>query len=236
MVVIDSRLRIGDQCAWFMGVEHQMAVSTKSIAVAALATVTIILVGTYSLTRNSVVDALDECRTSKIMGGTSAIGGPFALMDENGRQVTDADVLSKPALVYFGYTYCPDVCPADAARNAEAVDVLEEQGYEVTPVFISVDPNRDTPEVLTEWTDFMHPRMIGLTGTPEQIQAAAKAYKTLYQVPESPADDTYLVDHMTQTYLMLPNSGFADVFSHDDSADVVAEKTACFLEATKASN
>ena len=213
-----------------------MAVSTKSIAVAAVTTVAIALVATYSLTRKSGLDAFEACRTSQIMGGTAAIGGPFSLMDENGRQVTDADILSKPALVYFGYTYCPDVCPTDAARNAEAVDVLEEQGYEVTPVFISVDPNRDTPEVLKEWTDFMHPRMIGLTGTPEQIKAVAQAYKTLYQVPENPADDTYLVDHMTQTYLMLPGSGFADIFSHEDSADMVAEKTACFLEATKAAN
>ncbi len=196
----------------------------------------IALVATYSVTRKSGLDAFDACRTSTIMGGSAAIGGPFTLMDENGRLVTDADVLSKPALVYFGYTYCPDVCPTDAARNAEAVDVLEEQGYEVTPVFISVDANRDTPEVLKEWTDFMHPRMIGLTGTSDQLKAVAQAYKTFYQVPESPADDTYLVDHMTQTYLMLPGAGFAEIFSHDDSADSVAEKTACFLEATKASN
>ena len=196
----------------------------------------IALVATYSVTRKSGLDALDACRTSKIMGGSAAIGGPFTLMDENGRLVTDAEVLAKPALVYFGYTYCPDVCPTDAARNAEAVDVLEEQGYEVTPVFISVDANRDTPPVLQEWTDFMHPRMIGLTGPPDLLKAVAQAYKTLYQVPENPVDDTYLVDHMTQTFLMLPGTGFAEIFSHDDSADRVAEKTACFLEATTASN
>ncbi len=214
----------------------KMTGSTKSIAVAAAATVAIALVATYSLTRKDALDAFDACLNSKIMGGAAAIGGPFTLTDENGRQVTEADVLAGPALVYFGFTYCPDVCPTDLARNAEAVDVLEEQGYEVTPVMISVDPGRDTPEVLKEWTDYLHPRMIGLTGTPEQLQAVAKTYKTYFQAPEDTSDDTYLVDHMTQTYLMLPGRGFADFFSRDDSADIVAERTACFIDAVKAAN
>ena len=203
---------------------------------AAVAAVSIGLVAIFSLTRKNELDAFAACRTSQIMGGTAAIGGPFTLIDENGRRVTDADVLAKPALVYFGYTYCPDVCPTDVARNAQAVDVLEEQGYDVTPVFISVDPRRDTPEALKEWTDGIHPKLLGLTGTPEQIRAVARAYKTLYETPENPADDSYPVEHMTQTYLMLPGSGFADFFGRDDSADQVADKTACFLEAAKAAN
>lgn len=212
-----------------------MPLSTQRIAVAATATVAIALVAIYSVTIKSGTDAFASCRTTKIAGGAK-IGGPFTMIDEDGRTVTDRDVLSKPSLVYFGYTFCPDVCPTDTARNAEAVDILEEQGYEVTPVFISVDPRRDTPEVLKEWTDYIHPRMIGLTGTEDQIKKVAQEYKTFFQVPNNPADDTYLVDHMTQTYLMLPKQGFAELFNRDETPDGLAEKAACFLEAAKTAN
>jgi protein SCO1 len=234
--MIDSRPQIGDQCAQFRGMGARMAVSTKTIAVAAAGAIAIASVAIYAVSsKRNQLDAFANCRSSVVMGG-GVIGGPFNLTDENGRAVTDKDVLDKPSLVYFGYTFCPDVCPTDMARNAEAVDVLEEQGYDVTPVFISVDPRRDTPEVLKEWTNFMHPRMIGLTGTPDELKSVAKEYRTIFQVPENPTDDNYLVDHMTMTYLMLPGIGFADVFNHEDSADKVAEKTACFLDAAQSAN
>ncbi|MDH5452995.1 MAG: SCO family protein, partial [Paracoccaceae bacterium] len=165
--------------------------------------------------------------------GAATIGGPFALVDENARLVTDRDVITGPSLVYFGYTFCPDICPADTARNAEAVDALEEMGYSVTPVMISVDPGRDTPEVLKEWTDYIHPRMLGLTGSPEQIRDVAKTYKTFFKVPEDTSDEYYLVDHMTQTYLMFPETGFAEFFSREDTAEDIARRTACFIEAAK---
>ncbi|MCB2103614.1 MAG: SCO family protein, partial [Rhodobacteraceae bacterium] len=115
-------------------------------------------------------------------------------------------------------------------RNVAAIDVLDEMGYDVTPVFISVDPRRDTPEVLKEWTDYLHPRLIGLTGTPEQIRAAANAYKTYYKAPENPEDEYYLVDHMTQTYLMLPAQGFVEFFSRETSPEAMAESVACFVD------
>jgi protein SCO1 len=164
-------------------------------------------------------DAFGSCREGQVVGGAGAIGGPFTLVDQTGRTVTDADVIKKPTLVYFGYTFCPDVCPLDMARTAEAVDILEERGVDVTPVFISVDPRRDTPEVLADFTASLHPRMIGLTGTSEQVQAAAQAYKTYY-----------LVDHSTYTYLMLPGAGFADFFQRDVTADEMADRVACFVE------
>lgn len=210
-----------------------MGLSSGRLAIAAGATVVIGLVATYSLTRKSGLDAFEACRASRVVGGTATIGGPFTLTDENGSRVTDKDVLSKPSLVYFGYTFCPDVCPTDVARNAEAVDILEEQGRDVTPVFISVDPGRDTPEALKEWTDFLHPRMIGLTGTPEELKGVAQTYKTFFQVPDSPADDTYLVDHMTQTYLMLPDQGFVEFFSREATPDEIAARTSCFIDAAE---
>ncbi|MCY1126458.1 SCO family protein [Frigidibacter sp. RF13] len=212
-----------------------MAASGR-LAIAATATVVIALIATYSLTHKQELEGFARCRATNVVGGSGAIGGPFTLTDENGSRVTDKEVLSKPALVYFGYTYCPDVCPTDSARNAEAVDILEENGHEVTPVFISVDPGRDTPEVLKEWTDYLHPRMIGLTGSEEEIKAVTKEYKTYYKVPEAPADDSYMVDHMTQTYLMLPGHGFVEFFGRDETSDQVAERTACFLDAAQTEN
>jgi len=173
-------------------------------------------------------DAFAQCRAGQVGGGD--IGGPFTLVDETGKTVTDADVLTTPALVYFGYTFCPDVCPLDTLRNAEAVDILEEQGFDVTPIFISVDPERDTPEVMAEFTELVHPRMLGLTGSAEQVRAASQAYKTYYRKQEGDPD-YYLVDHSTFTYLMLPGTGFADFFRREETADQMANRVACFLTA-----
>lgn len=174
-------------------------------------------------------DQFAKCRAGNVAGGGS-IGGPFTLISETGETVTDNDVLTKPSLVYFGYTFCPDVCPMDAARNAEAVEILAERGYDVQPVFISIDPERDTPEVLTEWTDYLHPDMLGLTGSPEQVKAASQAYRTYYK--RQPSDDEfYLVDHSVFTYLMMPEVGFVEFFGRDPTGEQMAERTACFIDA-----
>ncbi|NNF24184.1 MAG: SCO family protein [Rhodobacteraceae bacterium] len=184
--------------------------------------------GTMWLSRSS--DPFAPCRTSAVAGGAGAIGGPFTLVSEDGATVTEADILAGPALVYFGYTFCPDICPIDSARNAEAVDLLAERGHVVTPVLITVDPDRDTPQVLAEYTDYMHPRMIGLTGSPEQIAEAARAYKVFYRKMEA-EDEFYLVDHTAFSYLMLPGVGFADFFRRDMPADRLADRIACYLDA-----
>jgi protein SCO1/2 len=171
-------------------------------------------------------DPYAQCRGGQVGGG--AIGGPFTLVDQTGATVTDADVFTRPSLVYFGYTFCPDVCPLDNARNAEAVDILEEKGIEAVPVFISIDPARDTPEVLADFAANLHPRMIALTGTEEQVKAASLAYKTFYKKQESD-DEFYLVDHSTFTYLVLPGTGFVDFFRREVTADEMASRVSCFL-------
>ncbi|MFA7432398.1 MAG: SCO family protein [Gemmobacter sp.] len=176
-------------------------------------------------------DPFAQCRGSTVAGGVAEIGGPFTLVDHTGATVTDRDVITRPTLVYFGYTFCPDVCPLDVARNAEAVDILDEMGYETVPVFISVDPARDTPEVLEGYAGLMHPRMIGLTGTPDQIRAAANAYKAYYNA-QTGDDDYYLVDHTTFTYLVFPETGFAEFFRRDETSDQIAERVACFIDAS----
>lgn len=201
----------------------------KIYAGIALVAVAGLLGGTaYMAWQNQANDPFSECRSSTVAGGGD-IGGPFTLVDEDGKTVTDKDVLAKPSLVYFGYSFCPDVCPLDNARNADAVDLLKAKGMDVTPVFISIDPERDTPEVLKAFTANLHPNMIGLTGTPEQVQAASRAYKTYYKKQDS-GDQYYMMDHSTFTYLMLPGHGFADFFTRDDTAEQIAERTACYIQ------
>ncbi|MGR3572383.1 SCO family protein [Brevirhabdus sp.] len=168
-----------------------------------------------------------SCSETQVAGGD--IGGPFTLVNEDGATVTDAEVITVPSLVYFGYTSCPDVCPLDAVRNADAVDLLAEQGIEVQPVFITIDPARDTPQVLREFTDNMHPRMLGLTGTQAQVDAAAAAYRVFAQRGAGGDAENYVMDHSTFTYLMLPDEGFIEFFNRDESAQEIADRTACFL-------
>lgn len=174
-------------------------------------------------------DRFASCRQSSVAGGAGAIGGPFELVNAQGQTVTDAQILTQPSLLYFGYTFCPDVCPLDNARNVEAIDILEEMAIEVTPVFISIDPARDTPEVVGDFAQNLHPRMIGLTGSEAQVKAASQAYRTYYKAQPA-ADDYYLVDHSTFSYLVLPAHGFVEFFRREVSPDEMAQRIACFVE------
>lgn len=201
---------------------QRLAMVAAGVSAAAL------LGAVWYVTQTGRTDPLSSCRSTVIAGGAGTIGGPFELINAAGETVTDRDVITGPSLVYFGYTFCPDVCPLDTVRNADAADLLAQAGYEVTPVFISVDPKRDTPQVVGDFAANIHTRMIGLTGTPEQIKAAASAYRTIYDVPDT-EDEFYLVGHMTHTYLMTPDKGFLEFFPNQLSAEAVAEKTACFL-------
>ncbi len=169
-----------------------------------------------------------DCPGAAVAGGSAAIGGPFELLNADAEIVTDVDIIDGPTLIYFGYTFCPDVCPFDVARNVLAVDILAEQGIEVTPVFISVDPERDTPEIVGEYANDMHPTMIGLTGTPDQVKAASLAYKTYYAKGEGEGD-FYLMNHSTFTYLMFPDKGLMSYFNRDVSPEAMAEETACHI-------
>ena len=122
-----------------------------------------------------------------------------------------------------------DWLPRSVRRNARAVDELEARGMSVTPVFISVDPARDTPEVVGDFAANMHPKMIGLTGSPAQVKAASDAYRTYYKAHEDEGED-YLVDHSTFSYLVMPGEGFVDFFRRDVPPEQLADKVACFVE------
>ncbi len=198
------------------------------IASGAVAVVAVGLGATWYVTRIASDDPFGQCRTTSV-SGEAQIGGPFELINAKGETVTETDVITEPTIIYFGYTFCPDVCPLDMARNAEAIDVLADNGHSATPVFITVDPKRDTPEVVGDFAYNLHEKMIGLTGSDEQIAAASKAYKTYYKA--QPADDDYyLVDHSTFSYLVLPEHGFVEFFRNQLDATNVAQQMACFIE------
>lgn len=199
--------------------------------IAATSTVAMIALmgGIWYASQSDSDDQFAQCRVSTVAGGSGAIGGPFELVREDGVTVTDAEVITEPTLLYFGYTFCPDVCPMDTTRNAEAVEILEERGIMATPAMITIDPERDTPEVMAEYTDYLHPRMIGLTGSEEQVKAASRAYKTYYK--KQPAEDEfYLVDHSTFTYLVLPEAGFVEYFRRETTPEQMANTVACYVQ------
>ncbi|MBT8153624.1 SCO family protein [Epibacterium ulvae] len=183
----------------------------------------------WLVTQKQTTELFENCRASAVAGGAGAIGGAFELLNAQGETVTDTDVITEPTLVYFGYTYCPDVCPLDVSRNAEAVDLLADGGISTTPVFISIDPERDTPEVVGDFAFNLHEKMIGLTGSPEQVKAASRAYKTFYQKQDGDPE-YYLVNHSTYTYLVLPEHGFVEFFKRDAPAEDMAERVSCFVE------
>ena len=157
--------------------------------------------------------------------GTPAIGGPFTLVDGDGRTVTDADFRGRTLVVYFGFSFCPDVCPTTLAIMARAIDLLGADGEAVVPVFITVDPARDTPAVVGAYVANFHPRMVGLTGSAEQVEAAAKAYKVYYAKAETEAaagSDEYLMDHSSIIFLIGPDGRYLDHFTGGTGAEQLA--------------
>ncbi|MGA2568526.1 MAG: SCO family protein [Pseudolabrys sp.] len=158
-----------------------------------------------------------------LMWGRGHVGGPFELVDHTGKKRTDADFRGKLLLVYFGYTYCPDICPADLLQISLALDRLGKGGDDVQPLFISVDPERDTTAVLAQYVSSFHPRLIGLTGTPGQIRAVANSYKAYYAKYTPPDGGVYLIDHTGFTYLMDRAGKYLGFFPPGTSADRMVE-------------
>lgn len=157
------------------------------------------------------------------------IGGPFNLVDQHGRQVTEADFRGRYMLIYFGYTYCPDVCPTELQAMSQAVDQLGEAGEKVTPVFITVDPVRDTVDQLAGYAQHFHPRLVALTGSEEQVTAAAKAYRVYFRKVEDESTTEYLMDHSSIIYLMGPEGRFLTHFSYGTPPEEMAEKMRSYL-------
>jgi cytochrome oxidase Cu insertion factor (SCO1/SenC/PrrC family) len=157
--------------------------------------------------------------------GKALIGGAFTLTDNTGKRVTDQDFHGKYALVFFGFTSCPDICPAGLQLMAGALEKLGTKAQRITPIFISVDPQRDTPEKLAAYVKNFDPRLVGLTGTPEEIAVVAKAYRVYYaKVPSKERPDDYTMDHTSIIYVMDPKGEFVTHFTPSTSVDDIAAK------------
>jgi len=155
------------------------------------------------------------------------VGGPFSLIDGDGKPVTDQTWHGKYLLVYFGYTYCPDVCPTTLTNVAAALDKLGAKADRIEPLFITVDPHRDTPAVVKQYAAAFSPRIVGLTGSPEQIAAAAKEYRVYYaKHVTGPGPDDYSMDHSSVLYFMGPDGRFiAPVRADEDGPQIAAALT-----------
>jgi protein SCO1/2 len=161
---------------------------------------------------------------------SNAAGGPFALVDGSGATVTDQTFRGKWELVFFGYTYCPDLCPTTLGTIADALTELGPLASEIQPLFITVDPQRDTPDIVGAYVKNFDPRIVGLTGSAEAIAAVAAEYKVYYAVHKTgDGPNDYLMDHSGFVYLMNPEGKFARVLSGDTSGKAMADKLRPFL-------
>lgn len=165
----------------------------------------------------------------------AAVGGPFKLIDYNGNEFTEKNLLGKFSLLYFGFTHCPDVCPAELDKLAMWIDGIKKDcNVDIQPIFITCDPIRDTPEVLKEYLKDFHPSIIGLTGTHCQIKEMCKNYKVFFSTPAnaSPEDD-YIVDHSTFTYVIDPEGQFVEaigtIYSDEEGLERIKQHIKTFL-------
>ena len=164
-----------------------------------------------------------------LMWNREPVGGPFALTDHTGKPRTNSDFRGKLMLVYFGFTWCPDICPTDLQAIGLALDKLSAEGDSVQPLFITVDPERDTAEHLAEYVPMFHPRLIGLTGSTDAIRKVADAYKVYYAKVDPPKENVkedggyYTIDHTAFIYLMDREGNYLGFFPPGTSADRMVE-------------
>jgi protein SCO1 len=160
-----------------------------------------------------------------LSAATVTIGGPFTLVAPGGTAVSEATYRGKWLLVFFGYTFCPNVCPITLLEVAVALQQLGPTASELQPLFISIDPDRDTPDVMAAYTQSFDSRIVGLTGTAAQIASVAKEYGAYYDPHRTgPGPDDYVMDHSTYLYLMDPNGKFVRGFNADTPGTMIADK------------
>lgn len=180
----------------------------------------------YDSEKKRHIEEINTASTAVKQGpsvGKAAIGGPFNLVNHDGRSVTERDFLGKWTLIYFGFTHCPDICPDELQKLAAAIDKIRgKAGIEVVPVFISVDPERDNVEQVREYVKEFHPNLIGLTGNADAIRSVARAFRVYYMKTEEEGSD-YLVDHSIVMYLMDPDMDFVKFFGKNYDVDTLSE-------------
>jgi protein SCO1/2 len=157
-----------------------------------------------------------------ISSGAALIGGPFALTAHSGKRVSDKDFRGKYMLISFGYTYCPDVCPTELQVISAALDQMGDKAKDIQPLFVSIDPERDSAEALSYYMKNFHPSYLGLTGSEEEIRRVAKAYRVYYAKANSSGANDYLMDHTSIIYLMDKQGTFLKHFSYGTDAKALA--------------
>lgn len=159
---------------------------------------------------------------TSVQTGKALVGGPFTLTDQTGKRVTEKDFLGKYMLVFFGFTHCPDICPSALQVMSAALEKLGDKARDITPVFVSLDAERDTPEKLADYIQSFDKRFVGLTGSKEEVAAVAKVYRVYYQiVPDDKVAGDYTIDHAAIIYLMGKDGQFVTHIPHTNSVDQV---------------
>lgn len=200
---------------------------TRTLRVLLACAIALIVVATGGLAALMLMPAPPQT----IRSMTGAMGGPFTLIASDGRTVTDQAFRGKWMLIYFGYTSCPDACPTALNNMGVALDRLGSQAASLQPVFITVDPKRDTPEALAEYLKSFDPHIIALTGTEEQITAVLKEYHVYLELQPNSGGD-YLVNHSSFYYLINPEGKFVRVIAGDVSGDELAERLRHWMNKT----
>jgi protein SCO1/2 len=206
-------------------------VSRRTLAVAFAGGILVAAAGWFLLSprddeQRSAAELMDV-----VMWNREPIGGPFALIDHNGQRRTDADFRGKLLLIYFGFTFCSDICPVDLQSIASALDRLGTAGGAVQPLFITVDPEKDTPDQLKGYVALFHPRLIGLTGDVRQIRRVARAYKVYYARTEPTRKGGYDIDHMGVTFLVGADGKYIGYLPPGTSAERMIEAVRPLLAA-----
>ncbi|WP_286830010.1 MULTISPECIES: SCO family protein [Kordiimonas] len=165
-------------------------------------------------------------RYQSMQDTNSGPGGPFVLTSHTGETVSNNDFKGRYMLIYFGYSFCPDVCPIELGKMSAAMTMLEGEGYDISPlqpIFISVDPERDTVEALADYVTDFHPSLVALTGSPEEIAAVAKEYRVYYKKREQEGLDSYLMDHQSVIFVMDPDGKYVRLFSSRNTPADIAD-------------
>ena len=156
----------------------------------------------------------------------------FNLIHEDGFKISRKKLIDQPSLLYFGYTFCPDICPFDLMRNSQVVDLLLNEDIRIKPLFVTLDPKRDTLETLKEYTDFHHKDMIGLTGSDKEIDRIKKIFMIYSQIPNDTSGD-YVINHSTFSYFILPDVGLVTYFTRKDKVEKMSNTIKCILKNNK---
>ena len=220
----------GGPIVYMIAMPKQAARQNRSLLIVMVAMMAIVAVAVVAMWR--IVESGPRDQVTGAGSGIS-IGGPFTLTDQSGATVSDKTYDGSYRLIYFGYTFCPDACPTELGVMAQALDAMGPAGAKVQPIFITIDPARDTVQQLKTYVPLFDKRLVGLTGTPEQIATVAKAYKVYYAKADQPGVDakSYGMNHSSFVYLMDPAGKFLTVFSSDTDSDKMAAEIRRYMDA-----